>query len=167
MRGRFVGVVTLAPALLLFAHLLPASGFGLALRLASAAACVLLVPGALLLRTIGWPASPGFALAGSFALSLAVDAVGLALVFAAGGSILLMAIVIASVSIVGPVISVPGATMAVPTASPSGISPVGLRRNRSSSSSCDMVVSSSRVIAMSPRNSSTVHGRRSTGDRRA
>ena len=72
MRGRFVGVVTLAPALLLFAHLLPASGFGLALRLASAAACVLLVPGALLLRTIGWPASPGIALAGSFALSLAV-----------------------------------------------------------------------------------------------
>jgi len=59
---------------------------------------VLLAPGALLLRAIGWPASPGIALAGSFALSLAIDAFGLALVFAAGGSILLMGIVIASVS---------------------------------------------------------------------
>jgi len=47
--------VALAPALLLLAHLLPATGAGLALRLAAAAACVLLVPGALLLRAIGWP----------------------------------------------------------------------------------------------------------------
>src|SRR5262249_44018889 len=48
----------------------------------------------------------------------------------------------------GRSISVPGATTAVPRASPSGISPSGLRRNRSSSSVCDMVVRSSRVIAM-------------------
>ena len=95
-RGRFVGLVALAPALLLLAHLLPTTGAGLAVRLAAAAACVLLVPGALLLRAIGWPTSPGIALAGSFALSLAVDAFGLALVFAAGGSILLMGIVIGS-----------------------------------------------------------------------
>jgi hypothetical protein len=114
MRGRFVGVVALAPALLLFAHLLPASGPGLALRLAGAAGCVLLVPGALLLRAIGWPASPGIALAGSFVLSLAVDAFGLALVFAAGGSILLMAIVIASVSVV----------VAVPAALRNGVQPL-------------------------------------------
>lgn len=113
MRGRFVASVALAPALLLLAHLLPASGPGLALRLAGAAACVLLVPGALLLRAIGWPASPGIALAGSFALSLAVDAFGLALVFAAGGSILLMAIVIASVSVV----------VAVPAALRNGVRP--------------------------------------------
>jgi len=113
MRGRFVGWVALAPALLLLAHLLPASGPGLALRLAGAAACVLLVPGALLLRAIGWPASPGIALAGSLALSLAVDAFGLALVFAAGGSILLMAIVIASVSVV----------VAVPAALRNGVRP--------------------------------------------
>ena len=113
-RGRFVGVVALAPALLLLAHLLPATGPGLALRLAAAAACVLLVPGALVLRAIGWPASPGIALAGSFALSLAVDAFGLALVFAAGGSILLMGIVIASVSVV----------VAVPAALRNGVSPV-------------------------------------------
>jgi hypothetical protein len=105
-RGRFVGFVALAPALLLLAHLFPATGPGLALRLASAAVCVLLVPGALLLRALGWPASPGIALAGSFALSLAVDAFALALVFAAGGSILLMAIVIGAVSVV---VAVPAA----------------------------------------------------------
>lgn len=105
-RGRFAVFVALAPGLLLLAHLLPASGAGLALRLAAAAVCVLLIPGALLLRAIAWPASPGIALAGSFALSLAIDAFGLAIVFAAGGSILLMGIVIGSVSVV---VAVPAA----------------------------------------------------------
>ena len=119
-RGRFVGFVALAPALLLLAHLLPATGAGLAIRLAAAAACVLLVPGALLLRAIGWPASPGIAVAGSFALSLAIDAFGLALVFAAGGSILLMGIVIASVSVV----------VAVPAALRNGVRPVEGRNAR-------------------------------------
>jgi hypothetical protein len=113
-RGRFVGLVALAPAVLLLAHLLPATGPGLALRLASAAACVLLVPGALLLRALGWPASPGIALAGSLALSLAIDTFGLALVFAADGSILLMAIVIGAVSVV----------VAVPAALRNGARPV-------------------------------------------
>jgi hypothetical protein len=99
---------------LLLAHLLPTTGFGLAVRLAAAAACVLLVPGALLLRAIGWPASPGIALAGSFALSLAIAAFGLALVFAAGGSILLMGIVIGAVSLV----------VGVPAALRNGVRPV-------------------------------------------
>jgi hypothetical protein len=98
--GRFVTVVLLAPALLLIGHLLPETGPGLALRLASAAACVLLVPGALLLRAIAWPASPGVALAGSFALSLGVVAFGLALAFVVGASILLTAAVIVAVSLV-------------------------------------------------------------------
>lgn len=88
-RSRFLGVVAAAPVVLLLAHLLPASGPGLALRLAGAAACVLLVPGALLLRVLGWPSSPGIAVAASFALSLAVFAFALALVFAVGTSILL------------------------------------------------------------------------------
>jgi hypothetical protein len=113
-RGRFVGCVALAPAVLLLAHLLPTTGVGLGIRLAAAAACVLLVPGALLLRALGWPASPGIALAGSFALSLAIDAFGLALAFAVGGSILLMGIVIAAVSVV----------VAVPAALRNGAHPV-------------------------------------------
>jgi hypothetical protein len=119
-RWRFVGFVALAPTALLLAHLLPETGFGLAFRLAAAAACVLLVPGALLLRAMGWPASPGIALAGSFALSLAIDAFGLALVFAAGGSILLMGIVIGSVSVV----------VAVPAALRNGVRPVEREERR-------------------------------------
>jgi len=59
-------------------------------------------------------------LAGAFALSLAVDAFGLALVFAADGSILLMAIVIASVSVV----------VAVPAALRNGVQPVGRTERR-------------------------------------
>jgi hypothetical protein len=113
-RGRFIGCVALAPAALLLAHLLPTTGVGLAIRLAAATACVLLVPGALLLRAVGWPASPGIALAGSFALSLVIDAFGLALVFALGGSILLMGIVIAAVSVI----------VAVPAALRNGAHPV-------------------------------------------
>ena len=119
-RGRFVGLVALAPALLLVAHLLPASGFGLALRLTAAAACVLLVPGALLLRALGWPSSPGVALAGSLALSLAVVAAGLALAFAVGGSILLTAIVVGAVSVVA----------AVPAALRNGVRPIAAQERR-------------------------------------
>jgi hypothetical protein len=97
-RSRFLGVVAAAPAVLLLAHLLPASGPGLALRLAGAAACVLLVPGALLLRALGWPSSPGVAVAASFALSLGVFAFALAVVFVAGTSILLAGAVLVIVS---------------------------------------------------------------------
>jgi hypothetical protein len=113
-RGRFVGCLACAPALLLVSHLLPASGVGLLLRLTGAAACVLLVPGALLLRAIAWPSSPGIALAGSFALSLAVVAFGLGLAFVVGGSILLTAIVIGAVSVV----------VAVPAALRNGAQPI-------------------------------------------
>ena len=119
-RGRFGAWVAVAPALLLLSRLLPETGFGLALRLAAAAACVLLVPGALVLRAIGWPSSPGTALAGSLALSLAVVAAGLALTFAVGGSILLAAIVVGSVSVVA----------AVPAALRNGVQPIALPERR-------------------------------------
>jgi hypothetical protein len=119
-RGRFVACVGVAPALLLVSHLLPETGLGLALRLASAAACVLLVPGALLLRAIAWPSSPGIALAGSLALSLAVVAFGLAVVFATGASILLGAIVLGAVSVV----------FAVPAALRNGSQPVETTERR-------------------------------------
>jgi hypothetical protein len=97
--GRFIAWVALAPALLLVAHLLPATGFGLALRLAAAAACVLLVPGALVLRAVGWSASPATAVAGAFVVSLAVVALGLALVFALGASIILAELVLLTVAL--------------------------------------------------------------------
>jgi hypothetical protein len=102
-RSRFIAVAATAPAVLLLAHLLPASGPGLALRLAGAAACVLLLPGALVLRAVSWPSSPGVAIAASFALSLAVVAVALALVFLVGTSIVLAMGVIVIVSVCGAV----------------------------------------------------------------
>lgn len=98
-RSRFPAVVAVAPAVLLVGHVLPASGPGLALRLAGAAACVLLVPGALLLRSVAWPSSPGIAVAASFALSVAVVAFALAVVFVANASILLAAGVLVAVAL--------------------------------------------------------------------
>lgn len=93
-RSGFLALVAAPPAVLLLAHLLPASGPGLAVRLAGAAACVFLLPGALLLRAAAWPSSPAVAVAGSFVLSLAVVALGLAVVFAVGSSIVLAGIVV-------------------------------------------------------------------------
>jgi hypothetical protein len=55
--------------------------------LAAAGALVLLLPGACLLRAVGWPARLATGIACSFVLSLAVCFVALALSFAAGGSL--------------------------------------------------------------------------------
>ena len=49
---RFLGVLALAPITLGIARLLPAEGAGLGLRLAAAAACILLLPGALVQRAL-------------------------------------------------------------------------------------------------------------------
>jgi hypothetical protein len=97
-RSRFIGVAAAGPAVLLVGHLLPPSGPGLALRLAGAAACVLLLPGALVLRAVAWPASPALAATASFAFSLVVMALALALVFVVGGSIVFAGLVLAVVS---------------------------------------------------------------------
>ena len=50
--GIFLVLVGAAPAALALGRLLPAHGPSLALRLAAAAACVLLVPGAIFVRAI-------------------------------------------------------------------------------------------------------------------
>jgi hypothetical protein len=86
---RFVALAAAAPAVLALSRLLPAEGAGLAVRLGAAAVCVLLVPGALVLRAVAWPESPALAVAGSFALSLAIVGLALALVFAAEASLAL------------------------------------------------------------------------------
>ena len=82
--------VLIAPAavvaVLLFAHLLPTTGIGAAIRLAAAALVVLVLPGALITRALGWPDSVGVAAAASVSLSLAVAAVALAAAFLVGGS---------------------------------------------------------------------------------
>ena len=86
---RLLALAGAAPVVLLVAHLLPADGVGLAVRLAAATACVLVLPGALVLRAVGWPREPGIAAAASLALSLLVVFFALALTFAAEASLAL------------------------------------------------------------------------------
>ncbi len=85
--GLFLALVAAAPAALVLARLLPSHGLGLVIRLAAAAACVLLVPGGIFVRALGRPATFGVALAASFVWSLAALAGALALTFALGGTI--------------------------------------------------------------------------------
>lgn len=75
------------PLLLLVGRLLPPEGPGLALRLAGAATCVLVLPGALVVRALGAPRSVGVALAGALAWSLALLFAVFAIVFAVSGTL--------------------------------------------------------------------------------
>jgi hypothetical protein len=75
------------PLLLLVGRLLPPEGPGLALRLAGAAACVLVLPGALVVRALGAPRSVGVALAGAVSWSLALLFAVFAIVFAVSGTL--------------------------------------------------------------------------------
>ncbi len=105
-RGRlgFVAAVAAAPLALGLAHLLPETGLGLGIRLAAAAVMVLLLPGALIQRALGWSSSLGVTAAASFAVSLAVVAVGVAIAFLANAnlSVVLIVIAIASVAALWP-----------------------------------------------------------------
>jgi hypothetical protein len=83
----FLGLVLTAPALLGLARLLPAEGLALALRLAAASACVLLVPGGIFVRAMSRPHTFGVTIAASFAWSLAALSGALALTFAIDGTI--------------------------------------------------------------------------------
>jgi hypothetical protein len=75
------------PLLLLVGRLLPPEGPGLALRLAGAAACVLVLPGALVVRALGAPRSVGVALAGALAWSLALLFAIFAIIFVVSGTL--------------------------------------------------------------------------------
>jgi hypothetical protein len=83
----FLLLVAAAPAALLLGRLLPDEGLGLVLRLAAAAACVLLVPGGIFVRALGRPHTFGVTIAASFAWSLAALAGALAATFALDGTI--------------------------------------------------------------------------------
>jgi hypothetical protein len=80
----FLGLLA---ALLGIARLLPAEGPSLALRLAAATACVLLLPGAIIVRALGRPTAMSASVAGAFVWSLGLLFGGLALTFAVDGSI--------------------------------------------------------------------------------
>jgi hypothetical protein len=99
----FLGLVVSAPALLGLARLLPAEGLGLALRLSAATACVLLLPGAIVVRALGRPAAISASLAGALAWSLAALFGALAFTFVLDGSIettLLMLVAVSAVALV-------------------------------------------------------------------
>jgi len=83
----FLAILAAAPAALGLARLLPPDAAGLALRLSAASCCVLLVPGAIVVRALGRPPALGVAVAASLAWSLALLAGALALTFAFNGSI--------------------------------------------------------------------------------
>ena len=78
-----------APLLLLVARQLPEDGVGLYLRLFAAAVCVLVLPGALIMRALAWQPVPALALTGSVVLSLAVAMGAFAITFLVGGTIML------------------------------------------------------------------------------
>ena len=94
----FLGLIVLAPLALGVGRLLPAEGAGLGLRLAAAGACILLLPGALVLRSLDWPRRAGIAVAGSLAWSLAIVFLAMILMFSASGSMSLTIAVIAIIS---------------------------------------------------------------------
>jgi hypothetical protein len=87
-----------APLVLLLSRLLPEHGIGLAARLGAAAVCLLLLPGALVLRALAWPREPGLAVAASIALSLGIAFVAFAFTFLVNGTLWLTIGVIAVIA---------------------------------------------------------------------
>jgi len=89
---------------LAIAHLLPTEGAGLALRLTAAAVCLLVLPGALVLRALGWHGSPAVTVTASLVVSLAAGFAALAITFAVDGSlrVFLVAIALACIAALVP-----------------------------------------------------------------
>jgi hypothetical protein len=102
-RPGFLGACLVAPAVLAAGHALPDEGLGLLLRLFGAVACLLVVPGAIVLRALAWPAVPALALTASLALSLAIAFVAFAVTFALGLSLNATIALIAAAAVAGAV----------------------------------------------------------------
>ena len=102
LRGASRGVIAFAlaaPLFLLFARLLPEDGAGLYIRLLAATICVLVLPGALLMRALAWQPVPALALTGSLVLSLAVAMGAFAITFLVGGTITLALLIMGLVTL--------------------------------------------------------------------
>jgi hypothetical protein len=101
LRGAAPGIlfVAAAPVALAVSRLLPAEGLGLAVRLAAASACLLLLPGAVILRAFAWPASPALAVTGSFVLSLAVGFLAFAVAFGTSASLTVVLALVAAAAL--------------------------------------------------------------------
>jgi hypothetical protein len=96
----FPGLVVLPLVALAVARLLPTEGAGLAVRLAAAASCVLLLPGALVVRVLRWPSELGVAIAAALSWSVGLVLLALAVTFLVDGSLAVTIGVLAGVSAV-------------------------------------------------------------------
>jgi hypothetical protein len=104
-RHWFAVTAALPLAVLGLAQLLPTHGPGAAIRLAAAAAVVLLVPGAFVVRAFGWPADLAVGLAASLAWSLVLLFGALLLTFAVAGSLTLTLVLLAAATLAAAVIA--------------------------------------------------------------
>jgi hypothetical protein len=100
----FAVAVAVPFAVLGLGWLLPATGVGEVLRLAAAATSVLLLPGAVVQRLVGWPAELGIALAGCLAWSLVLLFAALAITFAVGASFTVTLVLVAVAAVAAAVV---------------------------------------------------------------
>jgi hypothetical protein len=98
-------VAAAAPVALLVVRLLPAEGAGLVLRLGVAAVCLLLLPGALVLRPWAGSDDPALAVATSLAASLALAFAAFAITFAVGASLNVTLALLAAAALAGAAVA--------------------------------------------------------------
>ena len=102
-RHWFAATAALPLVLLALAQVLPTHGLGAAIRLAAAAAVVLLVPGAFVVRALGAPSELGVAVAAAFAWSLVLLFGALLLTFLVEGSLTLTLVLLAAATLAAAV----------------------------------------------------------------
>jgi hypothetical protein len=104
LRRHWFALLAALPLVVLgLAQLVPAHGPGAAVRLAAAAAAVLVVPGAFVARALGWPADLGVAAAAALAWSLVLLFGALLLTFAVEGSLTLTLVLLAAATLAAAV----------------------------------------------------------------
>jgi hypothetical protein len=94
-----IALAAAAPLLLVVSRLAPSEGLGLGLRLAFAAACVLLLPGAVITSAIGWPSHIATAVAAALSWSLVAVFVSMGVMFLLGGSLTVTLAVLVAASV--------------------------------------------------------------------
>ena len=104
LRRHWFGAAAALPLVALgLAQVLPTHGAGAAIRLAAAAAVVLLVPGALVVRALGPPAELSVAVAAALVWSLVLLFAALLLTFAVEGSLTLTLVLLAAATLAAAV----------------------------------------------------------------
>jgi hypothetical protein len=109
----WLALAALAPLALGIGRLLPAEGAGLALRLAGASACVLVLPGTFVVRALGRPWSVGVSLAAALAWSLLAVFLAFAVTFGVGGTLGLTLGLLAGIALAALVLALRSAAPAL------------------------------------------------------